>query len=75
MRDDVAEDGEHLPPRGIDEPGPPACNTRQFQSTISTAPFSFGPAQNRPQDWSAQMPPRTCRTKLSKVATQRTTYR
>ena len=31
-----------------------------FQITMSSAPFSLGSqSQKRPQDWSAQMPPRT----------------
>jgi hypothetical protein len=44
-----------------------------FHSTMSSAPFSFGSQpQNRPQDWSAQIPPRTVPTKLKKSAKQRT---
>ena len=36
-----------------------------------SAPFSFGSQpQNRPQDWSAQMPPRTVPMKLNSVAKQ-----
>ncbi len=42
-----------------------------FHSTISSAPFSFGSQpQNRPQDWSAQMPPKTVPTKLNRVVKQ-----
>ena len=42
-----------------------------FQITMSSAPFSFGSQpQKRPQDWSAQMPPRTVPTKLNRVAKQ-----
>ena len=42
-----------------------------FQRTMIRAPFSFGSQpQKRPQDWSAQIPPRTVPTKLKNVAKQ-----
>jgi hypothetical protein len=42
-----------------------------FHSTMRSAPFSFGSQpQNRPQDWSAQMPPSTVPTKLKNRAKQ-----
>ena len=44
-------------PRSFTSPPQRACRISAFQSTIRTAPFSFGSQpQNRPHDWSAQMP-------------------
>ena len=52
-----------------------ACKITAHQITISSAPFSFGSQpQNRPQDWSAQMPPRIVPTKLNSVAKQMIPY-
>jgi hypothetical protein len=46
-------------PRSRTMPPQRACRIIAFQITMSSAPFSFGSQpQNRPQDWSAQMPPR-----------------
>ena len=60
-------------PRSLTMPPQRACRIRAFQMTISTAPFSFGSQpQNRPHDWSAQMPPSTVPTKLSSMAKQTT---
>src|SRR5437764_1358299 len=54
------------PPQG-------ACKVIAHQRTISTAPFSLGSQpQNRPHDWSAQIPPSTVPTKLKSVAKQTT---
>ena len=54
-------------PRSLIIPPQRACRMIAFQSTISSAPFSFGSQpQNRPQDWSAQIPPRIVPTKLNK---------
>ncbi len=56
-------------PRSFTSPAQRACRISAFHSTISTAPFSFGShPQNRPHDWSAQMPPSTVPTKLNSVA-------
>ena len=58
-------------PRCLTRPPQRACRMRAFQSTMRSAPFSFGSQpQKRPQDWSAQMPPRTVPTKLKSVAKQ-----
>src|ERR1051325_1902095 len=60
-------------PRCRINPPQRACRVIAHQSTISTAPFSFGSQpQKRPQDWSAQMPPSTVPVKLNKVAKQTT---
>ena len=60
-------------PRSFTIPHQRACRISAFHSTIRTAPFSFGSQpQNRPQLWSAQMPPSTVPTKLSSVAKQTT---
>ena len=43
------------------------CNMMAVHKTIKIAPFSFGSQpQNRPQDWSAQIPPKTVPNKLKK---------
>ena len=70
--DDVAERRRRfIRPRSRTRPPQRACRMSAFQSTMSSAPFSFGSQpQNRPQDWSAQMPPRTVPTKLNSVAKQ-----
>ena len=48
-----------------------AWRMRAFHRTMMRAPFSFGSQpQNRPQDWSAQMPPSMVPTKLKSVAKQ-----
>src|SRR6266436_2944171 len=52
-----------------------AWRIKAFQRTIRSAPFSFGSQpQNRPQDWSAQIPPRTVPVKLNSVAKQTIAY-
>ena len=60
-------------PRSRTKPPQRACRMMAFQSTIRSAPFSLGSQpQNRPQDWSAQMPPSTVPTKLKNSAKQMT---
>src|SRR5439155_25433824 len=62
-------------PRSRTRPPQRACRMSAFQITIINAPFSFGSQpQNRPHDWSAQMPPRTVPTKLNNVAKQTMAY-
>ena len=56
-------------PRSFTRPPHRACRIVAFHNTMISAPFSFGSQpQNRPQDWSAQMPPSTVPVKLNKVA-------
>src|SRR5262252_6170187 len=56
-------------------PAQRAWRMTAFQRTMRIAPFSLGShPQNRPQDWSAQMPPRIVPTKLDKVAKHTTPY-
>src|SRR6201989_1087560 len=62
-------------PRSLADPPHRACRMMAFQRTIKSAPFSFGSQpQNRPHDWSAQIPPRIVATKLNNVAKQTTPY-
>src|SRR6516225_6597507 len=62
-------------PRSRTYPPQRACNVMAFHKTIRSAPFSLGSQpQNRPQDWSAQIPPRIVATRLNRVAKQTTPY-
>src|SRR5580704_12952879 len=62
-------------PRSLANPPQRACRIIAFQRTMRRAPFSFGSQpQNRPQDWSAQIPPRIVATRLNNVAKQTTPY-
>src|SRR5580704_2417824 len=62
-------------PRSLANPPHRACKMMAFHKTIRSAPFSFGSQpQNRPHDWSAQIPPRIVATRLNKVAKQTTPY-
>src|ERR1700719_2951629 len=62
-------------PRSLANPPHRACRMMAFHNTIRRAPFSFGSQpQNRPQDWSAQIPPRIVATRLNNVAKQTTPY-
>src|SRR5437764_9994370 len=64
-----------MSPRCRINPPQRACKMIAHQSTISTAPFSFGSQpQKRPHDWSAQIPPRTVPIKLKREAKQTTPY-
>jgi len=60
-------------PRGPSQRSQRACSAAAFQSTIISAPFSFGSQpQKRPQLSSAQRPPSTVPMKLKKSAKQTT---
>ena len=56
-------------PRPLTMPPQRACSTSAFQSTMISAPFSFGSQpQKRPHESSAHRPPSTVPTKLKKIA-------
>ena len=62
-------------PRARTSPPQRAWRMMALINTTRAAPFSFGShPQNRPQDWSAQIPPSTVPTKLSSRAKQTTPY-
>ena len=62
-------------PRSRTMPPQRACKMSAFHSTMMRAPFSLGSQpQNRPHDWSAQIPPNTVPTKLNSVAKHRMPY-
>ena len=59
-------------PRSRTMPPHRACRISAFHRTMINAPFSLGSQpQNRPQDWSAQIPPSTVPVKLNNVAKHR----
>src|SRR6059058_1462523 len=59
-----------ISPRCRMNPPQRECKMIAHQSTISTAPFSFGSQpQNRPDGPAAQIPQRTVPTKLERVGT------
>src|SRR5438094_9103859 len=59
----------NITPRSFTSPPHRECRIAAFHNTIRTAPFSFGSQpQNRPHDWSAQIPPSTVPTKLNNIA-------